>query len=200
MFRKRHFVTKKKCTPPRNWGVPGKNISRRRAPKNKSRGSLLTLKVWWKTAQWRNQQRRQIWPGKYDLAAAVYFINLWFLFHFTIECFVTEVKFWAGVKIRAEVRFGGKEEGEADNMASQLLAVQMIPRLGVPGVSVKGMVWQDSKARASRPDHFPWNNKFVCCLISGKIQSKLSLWNAYLYYFQVRLWMKLPGESKDSEF
>ena len=112
------------CTPPRNWGVPGKNISRRRAPKNKSRGSLLTLKVWWKTAQWRNQQRRQIWPGKYDLAAAVYLINLLFLFHFTIECFVTEVKFWAGVKIRAEVRFGGKEEGEADNMASQLLAVQ----------------------------------------------------------------------------
>ena len=39
------------CTPPRNWGVPRKFISRRRAPKNKSRGSLLTLEV------------GQIWPG-----------------------------------------------------------------------------------------------------------------------------------------
>ena len=51
VFQKRHFVKKKMCTPPRNWWVPWKIISRRRAPKNKSRGSLLTLEV------------GQIWPG-----------------------------------------------------------------------------------------------------------------------------------------
>ena len=48
----------KMSTPPHNWGVPRKIISRRKDWSNKSRGSALTLKVWQKTARWRNQRRR----------------------------------------------------------------------------------------------------------------------------------------------
>ena len=44
----------------------------------------------------------------------MYFINLWFLFHFTISCFVTEVKFWV------ESRSGQGEEGTSEPGSNDL--------------------------------------------------------------------------------
>ena len=46
-------------TPPRNWGVPRKIISRRRGWSNKSRGSALTLKVWQNWRRWRRRRQNQ---------------------------------------------------------------------------------------------------------------------------------------------
>jgi len=60
VFLKGHFVKKKMFTPPRNWGVPRKIISRRRGWSDKSWGSALTLKVWWNRRRRRNRRRQQI--------------------------------------------------------------------------------------------------------------------------------------------
>ena len=59
VFLKGHFVKKKMFTPPRNWGVPRKIISRRRGWSNKSRGSALTLKVWQNWRRWRRRRQNQ---------------------------------------------------------------------------------------------------------------------------------------------
>ena len=59
VFLKGHFVKKKMFTPPRNWGVPRKIISRRRDWSNKSRGSALTLKVWQNWRRWRRRRQNQ---------------------------------------------------------------------------------------------------------------------------------------------
>ena len=61
VFLKGHFVKKKKFTPPRNWGAPRKNISRRRGWSNKSRGSLKALEVWQNS---RRRPRQCFWMWK----------------------------------------------------------------------------------------------------------------------------------------
>ena len=112
MFRKRHFV-KKKCAPHHaTGGYLGRSYPEGGPQKTSLGGPYWHLKL-----------------GKYDLAAAVYFINLWFLFHFTIACFITEVKFWA------EIRFGGKEEGGHQQCG------KLIPPVKRPGEIVWKFVW-----------------------------------------------------------
>ena len=113
VFQKRHFVKKKKCAPHHaTGGYLGTSYPEGGPQKTSLGGPYWHLKL-----------------GKYDLAAAVYFINLWFLFHFTIACFITEVKFWA------EIRFGGKEEGGHQQCG------KLIPPVKRPGEIVWKFVW-----------------------------------------------------------
>ena len=66
-FKKDTLEKNKNPTPVRYWGVPRKNISRRRGWSNKSRGSLKTLEVWQKFTRWRN--RRCFWLWKVLLSS-----------------------------------------------------------------------------------------------------------------------------------